>query len=46
MKDPESLAARDFQYDDVLLENVTYNMSGVHVPTDIYDKGNVPVVLL
>ena len=39
MKNEETLASYNLTYNDVFGMNVTYKLSGIHVPTDVYDKG-------
>lgn len=40
-KDKDSLAKHNLTYSAVFEMNVSYELSGIHVPTDIYDEGEV-----
>ncbi|XP_028401275.1 voltage-dependent calcium channel subunit alpha-2/delta-2-like [Dendronephthya gigantea] len=38
VKDPASLAQHNLTYNPVFQLNISYKISGIHVPTDIYEK--------
>ena len=46
MKDPASLAQHNLTYNPAFHFNITKEFSGVHVPTDIYEKGEVSVLCM